>query len=677
MLIALDVYQRAWISEVQRDVQLTLQIESLYKDHYGRMVGEGTVLKKPHTPTMNGHHLHFIWADPPQQLMLGQVWQVVGLVLPNDPKATFTHPTSIMRLFAKNSIGQIKLYGSRKAYLKRQAGFWQKMRMNLYRAWEKYKDVPYIGIASALAVGMRGGLDLATKQLFQTTGTSHLLAISGLHVGLVYRLFAGLGAGLWWWRVRRYPFASRFYYTAIPGLLASGVYTLLSGGAWVTLRAYIMLISIVWAEARGLAKHWASALGLAVMGLLLWDPVVVLTPSFWFSVLAVFLLLLGSQWSLSNLSSQWLLWCGLLPITYFYFDGISFLALVANPLLIPWFSYIVVPLVIMALLVQCMAPSLIESLLTLIGFAIGLSVFLLEWLVAHCTWGWWFDGSQLWYVFCLAGGGGALLLGRYWRLGLCAIALAYYLWIRPIERPDLSLFVMNVGQGLSVLVETPHHALLYDTGPPGSGRQVVLPLLRKRRWERLDRVVLSHGDSDHAGGFQTILHSMPIDQVLSGEPLRLKGRTLPCLQGMHWRWDGIDFVMLSPESGSLNQGNHSSCVLSIQKNGYRILLPGDMDQAVEQRLLPNGILPHQVIVVPHHGSQSASGLDFLRVLKPKWALVSSGAHNRFGHPHPKVVARFKALGAHLLNTALVGSIWMHWDFSEDQTVVHIETVLKP
>lgn len=677
MLYAVDVYQSAWVSEVQKDVDVTFQIASLYADHYGRMVGEGVVLQSPKHRFMQRHNLHIIWSDPPKHLMLGQVWQVMGMVLPNDPKPTFTQPNPILRLFAKNNVGRIKLRGSKWAHLQQEAGFWQNMRVVVYKAWQAHSQVPYLGVASALAVGLRGGLDLTTKQLFQTTGTSHLLAISGLHIGLVYRLFSALGAGFWWGWVMRFPYASRFYCTALPGLLAAGVYTLLSGKAWVTLRAYIMLVSIVWAEGRGLARHWASVLSLAVFGLLLWEPSALLSPSFWFSVLAVLLLLLGSHLALSNLRSQWLLWCGLLPITYFYFDGVSLLALVANPLLIPWYSYLVVPLVIAALWVQLLCPSRIESLLSIIGFTISLSVFLLKWLVDHCAWGWWFDGSQLWYAFGILGVGGALLLSCYWRLGLCAVALAYYLWVRPIERPDLSLFVMNVGQGLSVLVETPHHALLYDTGPPGSGRQVVLPLLHKRRWDRLDRVVLSHGDSDHAGGYQTIANAMPIDQVLSGEPLRLKGRTLPCLQGMHWRWDGIDFVMLSPESGSLNQGNHSSCVLSIQKKGYRILLPGDMDQAIEKQLLVHGVMPHQVIIVPHHGSQSASSIDFLRVLDPKWALISSGAYNRFGHPHPTVVARFKALGTHLLNTAVMGSIWMHWDFSENQTVVHVETVIKP
>jgi competence protein ComEC len=230
------------------------------------------------------------------------------------------------------------------------------------------------------------------------------------------------------------------------------------------------------------------------------------------------------------------------------------------------------------------------------------------------------------------------------------------------ERPaegEIWFTLLDVGQGLACLVETSNHVLLYDTGP---GRavtdSVILPLLRSRDYQRIDTLVVSNGDQDHIGGLESLNRVIPSESVLAGETDRIE-RAQACQAGQTWNWDGVHFQILHPATGAKLEGsNDRSCVLKIVSNEWSILLPGDIEQAAEAELLRAN--PQQlevdIIVAPHHGSNSSSTAEFVTAVSPKWVLFSTGYKNSYGFPKHQVVQRWQGQGAKLLNTAQVGAI---------------------
>jgi len=226
----------------------------------------------------------------------------------------------------------------------------------------------------------------------------------------------------------------------------------------------------------------------------------------------------------------------------------------------------------------------------------------------------------------------------------------------------LEISMLDVGQGTATLLRTAAHALVYDTGPQFSerfeaGAAIVAPALRSSGTGLVDRLVISHADNDHAGGAEGLLAALPVADTIAGEPVaRLSAR--PCVRGEAWRWDGVDFTVLHPEAGNSLSGNNLSCVLRIVVAGRAILLAGDIEAGAEAALLAAGReqLPADVLLVPHHGSRTSSGAAFVAAVRPRYALVSAGFRNRFGHPHPDVVARYRAAGAEVLETARDGAV---------------------
>ncbi|MEZ5484272.1 MAG: MBL fold metallo-hydrolase [Lysobacteraceae bacterium] len=227
---------------------------------------------------------------------------------------------------------------------------------------------------------------------------------------------------------------------------------------------------------------------------------------------------------------------------------------------------------------------------------------------------------------------------------------------------QLDVQVLDVGQGLSVVLQTRHHTLLYDAGPapPGAldrGEAVVVPALRQRGIARLDRLIISHGDNDHAGGAAAVIRAMRPADVLAGEPEKLPD-AVHCNGGSRWRWDGVDFRLLHPPLHFPELGNESSCVLLVEAGGQRLLLPGDIDALIELRLLREhpDLAGVDVLLMPHHGSGSSSSAAFVDALRPQLALASAGHRNRFGHPRADVVQRYVEAGSRVHGTAGEGAI---------------------
>jgi competence protein ComEC len=255
-----------------------------------------------------------------------------------------------------------------------------------------------------------------------------------------------------------------------------------------------------------------------------------------------------------------------------------------------------------------------------------------------------------------------------------AIALVPLLW-PVVQHPapgELWIDVLDVGQGLSVVIRTRTHALVYDTGPSFSavtdaGSRIVVPFLRAQGVQRLDGLMVTHNHNDHSGGANAILEAVPVDWVASSlpagaAPVALATRPMRCFAGQHWEWDGVRFTMLSPRWESYNLAglseNARSCVLKIDSPYGGMLLPADIEQESEGELIAvhSDALPAQVMVAPHHGSSTSSSVAFLDAVSPRVVVIAVGYHNRFGHPKPEVVERYVTRRMGVVRTDLDGEI---------------------
>jgi competence protein ComEC len=222
--------------------------------------------------------------------------------------------------------------------------------------------------------------------------------------------------------------------------------------------------------------------------------------------------------------------------------------------------------------------------------------------------------------------------------------------------------VLDVGQGLSVVVRTRRHALVYDAGaryPSGFdlGEAVVVPALHALGIDRVGVLMVSHADNDHAGGAAAVARAFPHAARYAGEPARMELPMQPCRAGQAWRWDGVGFRVLSPDGVSPGRRNDRSCVLAVDGAGGRLLLTGDISSRIEPAVAAAlGAARPSVLVVPHHGSRHSSAPSFIAAIAPRLAVVSAGWHNRFGHPHPLVVQRYAKAGVPLLDTASRGAV---------------------
>jgi len=252
------------------------------------------------------------------------------------------------------------------------------------------------------------------------------------------------------------------------------------------------------------------------------------------------------------------------------------------------------------------------------------------------------------------------LPGRYWGL----LGLLPLLLYTP-QRPALGeawFTLLDVGHGLAAVVRTRTHTLVFDTGPRygdrfDAGSTAIVPFLRYHGIDRVDRLVISHGDSDHVGGLRSLRQALPVVDIFSGVAERVDGAR-PCQSGQHWRWDGVQFNLLHPQPGVRWPDNDGSCVLRVASGGGSVLIPGDIEVAGEDALLSSArtLLASDVLVAAHHGSRSSSQASFIDAVDPSLVLIPSGYRDRYGHPHAEVVARFATRAITVLSTAQVGAI---------------------
>jgi competence protein ComEC len=511
------------------------------------------------------------------------------------------------------------------------------------------------------------------------------MAISGLNIAMVavpFLLLGRIGGRLWPALNIRFPAGPGL----VPALLAAASYSALAGFEVSTIRALVMLLVAAAFAMRGRGMAPVDLLGAAAVAILVVDPFAVLAAGFWLSFAGVSLLLLAAaglrhsapiahepvaKWStvaghvITFGRVQLMLGVGLAPLTVAWFAQVSVIAPLTNLVAVPLFTFIIMPLALAGTVLLPFKGGAV--LLHLAADVLGCLLTLLEQVASWpiTTWR-------------------APPVGTV-GLGFAALAALIFCWPRPLPLrwvgsllllplltgtrearapAEMRVMVMDVGQGLAVLVQTAQHALLYDAGPAfgtrDAGNSIVLPVLHELGVRDLDVVVVSHADADHAGGAAAVLQEFPGARLVANAPGGLSARSFArCIAGLGWSWDGFEFRIVAPqerEHARLSD-NDSSCVVLIRGPATGVLLPGDIGESRESELVSRGVIPPvDLVLAPHHGSRSSSGSTLVSATRPRLVVMSAGYRNRWNFPAAEVSERWMRAGACILTTANTGAL---------------------
>jgi competence protein ComEC len=621
------------------------------------------------------------WYYPKQKLRSGQFWK---LDIKLKPAHGFANPGGFdyeRWLFSRGiaATGYVRNTGGARLLHSR-------VSLNLVRQLltEKIREIiprsKFGGLLIALVTGNRQFIEPYQWDVLSRTGTIHLMAISGLHVGLVYGLFFWLGRMAWQSSARLCVLRPAQDAGVILGLIAALIYAALAGFSIPTLRALIMLSVVVFAVlTRRLAAPF-DVLQSALLLVLVLDPLAVLSAGFWLSFLAVGLILLTlakDQQATAIRASrvyrlvriQWVLMIGMLPLSSLMFNQISLLAPVMNLVAVPLVGLLVVPLSLIGAALAFLqtqvaglflhaANSLMEWLWWLLEMASGH-----EYAVMHLP------HLPVWMLLLVSLGIVVLLFQPTVSqriAGIMMIAPMFAVTPVSLKAGEFQVDFLDVGQGLSVVVRTATRTLLYDAGFSNDdsfdvGQSVIIPYLRHQGVKQLDHVVLSHDDRDHVGGYQSISDDFSIERLTVMPGSRYLGDSSgasACRSGDFWRWDGVEFRFLHPDTPVSMKENDRSCVLRISGPGGSVLLAGDIEETAERILVSrfSEYLRADILLAPHHGSATSSSAAFIDRVRPREVVYSAGYRNRFGFPRAEVVQRYRAHGAQQLNTAHTGML---------------------
>ncbi|OGT98043.1 MAG: DNA internalization-related competence protein ComEC/Rec2, partial [Gammaproteobacteria bacterium RIFOXYB2_FULL_38_6] len=593
-------------------------------------------------------------------------------------------------------------------------------------------DINLSGILQALSVGYRGNLPDNVWQSFQRTGTNHLVAISGLHIGLITAMIYFLVSWLW-----RQSSKLLLYYPAqkaasIAAILIAVCYGALAGFSIPTQRA-VMMIVVVMGES--LINRWTPIyfrLLLALAAVLTLQPLSVFSDSFWLSFAAVFWIAYGMTYTrqkkihLSQINFQrlvhidpsilasrrggkekatgvykqymtvenddankaerqktkglnwfqkWLhlqtiIFFGLLPFTFLFFNQVSLVLFPANLVAIPWIGFIILPLCLFACFVFLFSKTLACYIFKLAAFLLKPFWIFLNWTASFPQVVWHHSIVSAWEFLSLMLGALLLLTKRlhYYRLlGLLFFLPLFLYHPYQLNNGEFRFTLLDVGQGLASVIQTQHHVLIYDTGPHyysgfDAGASVVIPYLQRIGADSVDVMIVSHSDNDHSGGAVSILKNEKVKKFLTSIPKKFKPYPAQfCYAGQHWTFDGVQFEMLWPPKNLPYLDNNSSCVLKVFNTHHSLLLTGDIEKWAEEKIVQNAKnfsenIKTEILVAPHHGSKTSSSLVFLKAVQPKEILFSSGFENRFHFPSQAVIKRCQMLKITMLNTAVSGAV---------------------
>ncbi|MHB1689385.1 MAG: DNA internalization-related competence protein ComEC/Rec2 [Thiomonas sp.] len=572
---------------------------------------------------------------------------------------------------------------------------------------------PQAGTIAALALGDQAAIASREWTIYRITGVAHLMSISGLHITMLAWLAAWL-AGFVWRRTAHLRHPGPLWLptptvAGVFGLLAATAYCLLAGFGVPAQRTLLMLAVGLSLRMSGLRISWRQTLSWALLAVLLWDPWALMQAGFWLSFCAVGILFLADPakprleaadpsesampapamaapapsrlrtlahgaWSRLRAAgrSQWAVTLALAPLTLLFFQQIAILSPLANAAAIPVVTLWVAPLAVLGLLLPAPLDAWVWQAAAWVQA--GLARVLAE--LASWPQAQWHAAAPEWPALVLAALGVlALVLPWPWRLRAPGLALIIPLLLNPGQRPaegHVEAWIADVGQGMGIIVRTARHTLLFDTGPTlglqsDAGERVLLPLLHTLGERRLDRVVLSHADSDHIGGAASIARAYPgtaaVSSVAAERVLAMGyASAQPCVAGMRWTWDGVDFQLLHPAAADpapAQRTNAHSCVLRVASRHGSLLLTGDIERAQERALAAGpaaDALGVDLLLAAHHGSKTSSSAEFLQAVAPRLVAVQAGFMNSYGHPHADVLQRYADLGLPVQRTDRAGAL---------------------
>jgi competence protein ComEC len=540
---------------------------------------------------------------------------------------------------------------------------------------EQLVESDYKGLFQALALGIRTHISQAHWHILQVTGTGHLIAISGLHIGLIAGLVFSLIFYLWRWMPSlclAFPAPKAAAIASCVGALA---YAFLAGLAIPTQRALVMITVVMLSLLADRFSKPSNVIGLALLSVLIMDSRSILSAGFWLSFGAVVILVYGLSCRYRPLKglralgkAQYLVTLGLLPLTILLFQQASLAAPLANLVAIPWVSFVTVPLVLSGTAILYLYQPFGKWLLWLADITFTPLFNFLEYL-ANFEFVSWIQSAPGIGTLVIAMLGVILLLSPR-GIPVKRLGILFFLPVflsRPAALPSgaVRLTVLDVGQGLAAVVETREHTLVYDTGPKFSdkfdtGSSVVLPFLIQQHRMAVDTLVVSHGDNDHRGGVESLLKQIRLKKLYTGEPQRLAGlSSQQCQAGHSWSWDNVRFSFLHPETEQQTfRDNDLSCVLKIETGNGSILFTGDIHKRSERYLvkIQKQNLAADILIAPHHGSRSSSHREFINQVNPKYVIFTAGYRNRFRHPNKKVWQRYSETSARLFTSAIHGAI---------------------
>lgn len=557
-------------------------------------------------------------------------------------------------------------------------------------------DLEVAAIKRALLVGDRSGLEEGTRLMMQHTGTAHLLAISGLHVGMVAGFGGVLAMGLWWVISLLGMRFNRRGVVLMVGWVCAFFYTGLAGFSIPTQRALVMLAVAV------VALMWRRRIqpfdGLLVAATLvvLWHPLSVLSAGFWLSFAAVAYLIWGFAWRMGPLQrwragralirAQWLVSLGLVPLSLTVFGQWSVSSFLANAVAIPWVSALVLP----GLLTSTLAEE-ISLVLPLVGQltdqALALLLLALGWIQAHLSlfitgqpskmvvtvlglWGaWWLLGPSGWPA--------------RWMGGLLMLPLITFPKVAA-NTADLTMEVLDVGGGLAVSVGIDQYRFLYDVGPSrDDDRTPIAELINDWPMDTqatgsvrmIDDLVLSHRHGQHVGGMKSLsglvwARRLRYSAWIEHPESVSAGEFITCARGQQWSVAQWHFEVLHPGPFLPDLAGNSSCVVRIVNDQHSILLAGGLDLHGESHLLmayPD--LKADVLIVANSGHRQSTSETWLQTLNPSWALISVSAKDRFGRPDDGVLRRLQARDIKTLTTAECGALRLAFSATSPELVV--------
>ncbi len=532
------------------------------------------------------------------------------------------------------------------------------------------KQSDYKGIVQALVLGVKNAISREQQQIMIDTGTNHLLAISGLHIGIIALLFYAIAK--WFWRQSLF-LQTRFmqqHFSLATAFIVCVFYAAMAGFSLPTQRALFMFFALLLSQFLYRNSSLWNSYFLALLMVLVISPLSPLSAGFWLSFVAVAIIITVINWSKNKAFSkvqmafiiQLALVVFLSPFIMLHFHTVNLHSLLANLFAVPVASFVIIPFSFILMMVAIIYMPLAKLLLWLLeqilyGYFEVLnvidSIFALKW---HSN----IDVSAITLLFFIS----IFVVLFKWKKPLALVFLLISLGgliFKSDKKPLLKVHVFDVGQGLSVLVQTKNKTLLYDTGPAYSNKftavqSIVIPYLNSHGIKEIDKLVLSHSDADHIGDYKKLLTSIKVKKVETGQPAFFDNQFKSCHLQAPWRWDNVHFEYLFVAVNS-KKDNDFSCVLKITVN-KTILLTGDIEKKVELALVQKyqNYLQSDVIVVPHHGSKSSSSNVFLDAVKPKIAISSNGYLNRFKHPASLVVARYQHKKIRFYTTAKQGAL---------------------